>query len=70
MRWRRVLFAAVGVAALAATGLVWWNGPRNIIGADGRVACKGKPGPFGFEPDEVDEWLDRHASTNPRPPAE
>ncbi len=32
MRWKRVLLGALGVAALAATGLVFWIGPRNIIG--------------------------------------
>ena len=32
MRWRRTCFGAIGVAAIAATGLAWWIGPRNIVG--------------------------------------
>jgi hypothetical protein len=32
MRWRRVLLGALGLAALAATGLALWIGPRNVVG--------------------------------------
>jgi peroxiredoxin len=35
-----------------------WPERLYVIGADGRIAYKGETGPFGFEPDEVDAWLD------------
>jgi len=35
-----------------------WPERLYIVGADGRIAYKGRTGPFGFEPDEVDAWLD------------
>ena len=28
-----------------------------VIGVDGRIAYKGKHGPHGFSPAEVDRWL-------------
>jgi hypothetical protein len=28
-----------------------------VIDENGRVAYKGRPGPFGFEPDELNSWL-------------
>ena len=38
-----------------------WPERLYVIAADGTSAYKGKTGPFGFEPDEVDQWLDaRH----------
>lgn len=32
-----------------------------IIGADGRIAYAGRPGPWGFRPDEVEAWLRKNA---------
>ena len=40
-----------------------WPERFYIVGTDGTIAYKGKPGPFGFLPDEVEAWLDA------RPPA-
>jgi hypothetical protein len=37
-----------------------WPERLYVIGADGRIAYKGEPGPFGFEPDEVEAWLVAH----------
>jgi len=37
-----------------------WPERFYIVGSDGVIAYKGKPGPFGFEPDEVEAWLDEH----------
>ena len=37
-----------------------WPERLYVVGTDGRIAYKGKTGPFGFEPDEVDAWLDAH----------
>jgi hypothetical protein len=34
-----------------------WPERLYVIDEHGRVAYKGKTGPFGFEPDEVDAWL-------------
>jgi peroxiredoxin len=31
-----------------------------IIDEQGRVAYKGKPGPFGYHPEEVAAWLALH----------
>jgi peroxiredoxin len=35
-----------------------WPERLYVIGADGRIAHKGETGPFGYEPDEVDAWLE------------
>ena len=35
-----------------------WPERLYVVGADGKIAYKGKTGPFGYEPDEVDAWLD------------
>lgn len=37
-----------------------WPERLYIVGTDGLIAYKGEPGPFGFEPDEVEDWLDAH----------
>jgi hypothetical protein len=37
-----------------------WPERLYIIHPDGTIAYKGKTGPFGFEPDEVDTWLSNH----------
>jgi type I thyroxine 5'-deiodinase len=37
-----------------------WPERLYVIGADGRIAYKGKPGPFGFDPGEVEDWLVAH----------
>jgi peroxiredoxin len=35
-----------------------WPERLYVIDAEGSIAYKGKTGPFGFHPDEVDAWLD------------
>ena len=37
-----------------------WPERLYIIGADGNVAYKGAMGPQGFEPGEVETWLEAH----------
>lgn len=37
-----------------------WPERLYVVGDDGLVAYKGKPGPFGFLPEEVEAWLDAH----------
>jgi type I thyroxine 5'-deiodinase len=37
-----------------------WPERLYVIGADGRIAYKGEPGPFGFHPEEVEDWLRAH----------
>lgn len=34
-----------------------WPERFYIIDEDGRIVFKGKPGPFGFHPEEVESWL-------------
>ena len=34
-----------------------WPERLYVIDANGRVAYKGKVGPFGYDPDELDAWL-------------
>jgi hypothetical protein len=36
-----------------------WPERIYLIGADGRIRYKGAPGPFGFEPDELEAELER-----------
>jgi hypothetical protein len=35
-----------------------WPERLYIIGADRRIAYKGKTGPFGYHPEEVEAWLE------------
>lgn len=35
-----------------------------LVGADGRIAYRGGPGPFGFDPDELEEAI-QHELTRP-----
>jgi hypothetical protein len=37
-----------------------WPDRMYVVGVDGRVAYKGKPGPGGFKPGEVEDWLKKH----------
>jgi type I thyroxine 5'-deiodinase len=37
-----------------------WPERLYVVDADGRIAYKGDPGPFGFHPEEVDAWLAAH----------
>jgi len=34
-----------------------WPERFYVIDTDGSIAYKGKPGPFGYHPEEVEEWL-------------
>ena len=34
-----------------------WPERFYIIDTDGSIAYKGEPGPFGYHPEEVEEWL-------------
>lgn len=43
----------------AANGIyAGWPERLYVIDASGKVAYKGKTGPFGYAPDEVEAWLD------------
>lgn len=35
-----------------------WPERLYVIGADGVIRYKGETGPFGFDPEEVEAWLD------------
>jgi type I thyroxine 5'-deiodinase len=43
-----------------------WPERFYIVDESGKIAFKGKPGPFGFHPEEVEEWL--KARFGPRNP--
>jgi hypothetical protein len=38
-----------------------WPERLYVILPDGTIAYKGEPGPFGFHPEEVEDWLQKHA---------
>lgn len=47
-----------------------WPERLYVVDADGRIAYKGEPGPFGFHPEEVEAWLDANpAAAAPGPAA-
>ncbi len=35
-----------------------WPERLYVIGVDGRIAYRGSKGPFGFDPDELEQWLE------------
>ena len=37
-----------------------WPDRLYVVGADGRIVYRGGPGPGGFRPQEVEEWLRTH----------
>ncbi len=37
-----------------------WPDRMYVIGVDGKIAYQGGPGPFGFRPREVEQWLKTH----------
>lgn len=39
-----------------------WPERLYVVDAQGRIAYKGEPGPFGFDPDGLDAWLDARAA--------
>jgi hypothetical protein len=34
-----------------------WPDRMYVVGRDGRIAYRGAPGPGGFKPQEVEQWL-------------
>ena len=52
----------------AANGLyAGWPERLYIIGPDGRIVYKGKTGPFGYHPEEVETWLAAQVGAPSRP---
>lgn len=47
-----------------------WPERLYVIGVDGRIAYKGNKGPFGFDPDELESWLDTNLKTLASPETE
>lgn len=37
-----------------------WPDRLYIVGVDGKIAYKGRPGPFGFRVPEVEQWLEEN----------
>jgi hypothetical protein len=37
-----------------------WPDRMYVVGADGKIAYKGAPGPRGFKPAEVEQWLKKN----------
>jgi type I thyroxine 5'-deiodinase len=46
-----------------------WPERFYVVDENGKIAFKGKPGPFGYHPEEVEEWLKARfpAGTSPAP---
>jgi hypothetical protein len=66
-RFRYDVPIAVDDMTNRANGLyAGWPERFYIIDESGKIAFKGKPGPFGFHPEEVEEWL--KARFGPRVP--
>ena len=42
-----------------------WPERLYVIGVDGRIGYKGGKGPFGFDPDELEQWLEANLSSEP-----
>ncbi len=40
-----------------------WPERLYVIGVDGRIAYKGRKGPRGFNPDELEQWLEANLPT-------
>ena len=40
-----------------------WPERLYVIGVDGRIAYKGRKGPRGFDPDELEKWLEANLPT-------
>ncbi len=37
-----------------------WPERLYVVGSDGLIAYKGRKGPFGFDPDELERWLEEN----------
>jgi hypothetical protein len=38
-----------------------WPDRMYVVGKDGKIAYQGGPGPWGFKPAEVEQWLRANA---------
>lgn len=54
-----VPLAVDDMANAANEAYAGWPERFYVIDENGKVAFKGKPGPFGFHPEEVESWLAR-----------
>ena len=52
-----VPLAVDGIDDLANASYAGWPERLYVIDEHGRIAYKGKPGPFGYHPEEVEAWL-------------
>ena len=44
-----------------------WPERLYIVDENGTIVYKGKPGPFGYHPEEVAAWLEQRFATTPAP---
>lgn len=56
----RIPLVVDGMDDAADEAFAGWPERLYIVSQDGRIAYKGRTGPFGFEPDEVEAWLESH----------
>ncbi len=52
-----------GIDDRAGTDYNAWPDRLYLVGTDGRIAYKGRPGPFGFKPAELRTAIERELST-------
>lgn len=43
------------------TAYAGWPDRLYVIGTDGRIALQGGPGPWGFKPQAIEDWLKQNA---------
>lgn len=49
----------------ADTAYAAWPERLYVIDREGTIVYKGKPGPFGYHPNEVEQWLAQYVSSRP-----
>lgn len=47
-----------------------WPDRMYVVGRDGKIAYRGEPGPWGFRPNEVENWLKNNVALPPQPMSE
>ena len=59
--------AVDGMENAAMNTYAGWPERLYVIDEAGRIVYKGKPGPFGYHPEEVEAWLERRFARKDAP---